>query len=428
MTYEEAREFIDQSNQYGSVLGLDTITNLLDRLGNPQEQLKVIHVAGTNGKGSTTAFIAAILSASGYRVGRYISPALFSYRERIQIASDYITEEGVCDAITVIQPICEAMVREGFAHPTSFEIETAMAMLYFHWQQVDFAVIEVGLGGRLDATNVVSNPICCVITSISMDHMQFLGDSLEKITKEKAGIIKKGAPVVTVNKSPEVLFVLKQTCNDVGTSIVVANTEEVSPTEFSPEGTTFRYLDQEYTIPLLGLHQIENAILAIETARILRQCGYPINEKAIKIGLQEAKWRGRFEILRRKPYVIMDGAHNEDAALQLKESIQLYFANRRIIFIMGVFADKNYRRILEITAPLAQVILTITPSNTRALNSTQLANEAKQYGSATVIDAGTIQQALTRAYEEATEEDVIIAFGSLSFLGELSDFIPGHLN
>jgi dihydrofolate synthase/folylpolyglutamate synthase len=428
MTYEEAREFIDQSNQYGSVLGLDTITNLLDRLQNPQEQLKVIHVAGTNGKGSTTAFLAAILTASGYRVGRYNSPAVFSYRERIQIASDYITEEGVCDAIAVIQPICEAMVREGFAHPTSFEIETAMAMLYFQRQQVDFAVIEVGLGGRLDATNVIRKPICCIITSISMDHMQFLGDSLGKITKEKAGIIKKGAPVVTVNKSPEVLFVLKQTCNDIGTSIVVANTEEASPTEFSPEGTMFRYLDQEYTIPLLGLHQIDNAILAIETARILNQCGYTINDKAIKNGLLEAKWRGRFEILRRKPYVIMDGAHNEDAALQLKEAIQLYFTNRRIIFIMGVFADKNYRRILEITAPLAQVILTITPNNTRALDSSQLAMEAKQYGGATVIDAGTIQQALTRAYEEATEEDVIIAFGSLSFLGELSDFIPAHLN
>jgi dihydrofolate synthase/folylpolyglutamate synthase len=428
MTYEEAREFIDQSNQYGSVLGLETITNLLDRLGNPQEQLKVIHVAGTNGKGSTTAFITTILTSEGYRVGRYISPAVFAYRERIQISSDYITEKGVSDAISVIKPICEAMVRDGLAHPTSFEIETAMAMLYFNWQQVDFAVIEVGLGGRLDATNVIKHPICSVITSISMDHMQFLGDNLDKITREKAGIIKKGAPLVTANKSPEVLSVLEQTCRDIGTSMIVTDSDDAVNIHFSPEGTTFRYLDQEYTINLLGRHQIGNAILAIQSVRVLHQSGHPISENAIKNGLLKAKWRGRFEIIGRKPYVIIDGAHNEDAALQLKEAIQLYFADRRIIFIIGIFADKNYRRILEITAPLAEVILAITPNNTRALASSQLAIEAKQYGSGTVIDAGTIQYAMKRAYEEATEEDVIIAFGSLSFLGELYDNITVHLN
>jgi dihydrofolate synthase/folylpolyglutamate synthase len=293
---------------------------------------------------------------------------------------------------------------------------------------VDFAVIEVGLGGRLDATNVIKHPICSVITSISMDHMQFLGDNLDKITREKAGIIKKGAPLVTANKSPEVLSVLEQTCRDIGTSMIVTDSDDAVNIHFSPEGTTFRYLDQEYTINLLGRHQIGNAILAIQSVRVLHQSGHPISENAIKNGLLKAKWRGRFEIIGRKPYVIIDGAHNEDAALQLKEAIQLYFADRRIIFIIGIFADKNYRRILEITAPLAEVILAITPNNTRALASSQLAIEAKQYGSGTVIDAGTISYAMKLAYEEATQEDVIIAFGSLSFLGELYDNITVHLN
>ncbi|MHB8130596.1 MAG: bifunctional folylpolyglutamate synthase/dihydrofolate synthase [Mobilitalea sp.] len=447
MTYEEAREFIDQSNQYGSILGLVAIKELLNSLGNPQDRLKVIHVAGTNGKGSTTAFISSILSSEGYLVGRYISPAVFTYRERIQISrrddnriesdskedydafaitTDYITKQGVCDTIAVIQPICEGMVRDGFAHPTCFEIETVMAILYFSWEQVDFAVIEVGLGGRLDATNVIKKPICSIITSISMDHMQFLGDTLELITREKAGIIKKGSPVITGNKNPEVLRVLEQTCDELGTDLTIVEDKETVRIQTSPEETIFYYREQEYAIRLLGEHQISNAILAIHTGEILNRLGYPISDRAIKNGLVQARWSGRFEVIAKEPYFIIDGAHNEDAALQLKKSIQLYFSERRIIFIMGVFADKEYKNILKITAPLAEVIITITPDNSRALVSSQLAKEAKKYGKGEIIDAGTVEQAVKYAYEKASKEDVIIAFGSLSFLGDLYNIITSH--
>ncbi|MDF2943240.1 MAG: hypothetical protein K0S01_2098 [Herbinix sp.] len=447
MTYEEAREFINQSNQYGNDLGLEKVKELLARLDNPQDKLKLIHVAGTNGKGSTTAFITAILSSEGYRVGRYISPAVFTYREGIQITkrieedlpqdamevnetialtTDYITEKAICEAITIIKPICEGMLKEELAHPTAFEIETVMAILYFYWEQVDFAVIEVGLGGRLDATNVMRHPICCVITSISMDHMQYLGDSLEQITIEKAGIIKKDTPVITSNKATEVLQVLEQTCREVGTYLTNTEIDKVSDIHYSPEGTTFCYLEQEYKIQLLGRHQIENALLAICTAKMLQQLGYLLTENSIKNGLTQAKWRGRFEIIARNPYMIIDGAHNEDAALQLKKAIQMYFADRRIIFIMGIFADKNYRKVLKITAPLAEVIITITPNNSRALPSSLLAIEAKKYGTGAVIDAGTIQNAIQYAQQEAGIDDVIIAFGSLSFLGELNDIIASN--
>ncbi len=433
MTYEEARTFIRQSNQYGSKLGLESITELLERLGNPQEKLKVIHVAGSNGKGSTTAFIATILSTQGYTVGRYISPAVFSYRERIQITTkennnlctQFITKQGICDAITLIAPICEAMEKEGFSHPTSFEIETAMAMLYFMWEKVDFAVVEVGLGGRLDATNVIKEPISCVITSISMDHMQYLGDTIEKITEEKAGIIKKRVPVVTGNTDKRVLSTLYKKCEELKTVLTLAPREEAMDISYLSEGTSFTYRGQRYTISLLGDHQISNALLAIETMNLLNQKGYGIDQTSIEEGLYRTTWSGRFEVLRRSPYVIIDGAHNEDAAIQLKKTLQTYFKDQKLILIMGVLADKDYGSILRILAPLAKVILTITPDNDRALASTQLAIEAKKYTDAEIIDSNTVQKAVTSAYNIANKEDIILAFGSLSYLSEVKTALLG---
>ncbi len=528
MTYEEAREFIHQSNQYGCIPGLETITELMNRLGNPQEQLKLIHVAGTNGKGSTCAFLTSILAAAGYRVGRYISPSVFSYRERIQIsrlqsepdvkpttaknksiaegveistitrtsedigisnvtrtsedigistvartsedigistaartsedvelstgagttndigaltstriemASDsksselcieYITREGVVRTIEAIKPICESMVRDDFSHPTSFEIETAMTFLYLLWEKVDFVVLEVGLGGRLDATNIIKKPVASVIASISMDHMQILGDTLEKIASEKAGIIKAGCPVITCEQEPEVLRVLQAKAKEMGSAFRLADSSRASEINYSLEGTEFmlpkedipKGSGQRYRIPLLGKYQIKNAVLALEAARILDQAGYGISEEMIRRGLSITAWSGRFEVIAKKPYLIIDGAHNEDAAKTLRDSIEIYFTKKRIIYIIGVLADKDYRSILKITAPLADMIITLKPDNSRALSSDRLALEAEAYCNR-VVDAGNVSRALRLAQEEAGEEDVIIAFGSLSFLGDL---------
>lgn len=427
MTYEEARVYIDESNQYGSKLGLAAVTELLRRLGNPQDKLKVIHVAGTNGKGSTTAFLTSILASAGFRVGRYISPAVFTYCERVQITkltegditTEYITEQGVSDAIQIIKKIGEEMLRDGLDHPTAFEIETAMAILYLVKLQVDFAVIEVGLGGRLDATNIFHKPLCCVITSISRDHMEYLGDTLEKIAAEKAGIIKKGSRVITGNTQPQVYQVLADTCKSQISTLTLAVIEDVTNINSSPEGTTFTYQAQQYVITLLGDFQISNALLAIQTINQLRSAGYEISDASIKSGLLQTKWSGRFEVLAKEPYFIIDGAHNEDAALQLRKAIQLYFTGHKLTFILGVLADKDYDRILQITAPLANIIITITPDNNRALASTQLAIEAKKYCNGIVIDVGSVAKAVKLAYEEVGKEDVIIAFGSLSYLSEV---------
>ncbi|NLK28398.1 MAG: bifunctional folylpolyglutamate synthase/dihydrofolate synthase [Clostridiales bacterium] len=429
MTYEEAREFIQKANQYGIVPGLDTIRELLRRLGNPQEKLKIIHVAGTNGKGSVSNFLIQILKMAGYRVGRYLSPAVFSYRERIQTSSqgngamEYITRQGICEAIAQIKPICKSMVEDGFAHPTTFEIETAMAFLYLWSNSVDIAIIEVGMGGRQDATNVIRQPLCSIITSISMDHMQYLGNSLEEIAREKAGIIKSGSVVVTCRQEPEVLGVLEQSCREKEATLVSTTTEKIQNVIFRPEETIFSLASgdgkaREYKIKQLGEYQIENAVLAIKAAEQIRELGYSISEEAIRSGLYEAIWRGRFEILAKEPYIILDGAHNQNAAMQLRKSIEVYFTNRRIIFMIGVLADKDYKSILEITAPLADLIITLTPNNARALSSSDLAAAASLYGKR-VIDAGSIDHAVKIALHEAGKEDVIIAFGSLSYLGEL---------
>ncbi len=446
MTYEEARSFIKEAEQYGSKLGLETITGLLSRLGNPQEKLKLIHVAGTNGKGSTAAFITSILAAAGYRVGSYISPAVFSYRERIQLSyprstdeqssilrkegeadysfqTEYISEEGISASIRLIKKVCEAMVGDELAHPTSFEIETAMAMLYFNEVGVDFAVIEVGLGGRLDATNVIKRPLCSVIASISMDHMQFLGETITQIAEEKAGIIKEGCTVVTCRQRPEVLEVLQRVSRDKKAPLIVAEAAIAKVLSFTPEGTDFLYLGEEYHIQLLGAHQIINAVLAVEVIKALKRQEIVVSEAALKMGLSRAKWNGRLEIIGRKPYFIIDGAHNEDAAIRLADAIINYFAGRRIIYIMGIFADKDYRRVVELTAPLADQIITLTPDHSRALSSEALAFEAQKYCPA-VHDAKTVRQAIACAYDAAGEEDIILAFGSLSFLGELKEVIP----
>ncbi len=434
MTYREAREFIDNSGRYGSKLGLTAITELMKRLGNPQEKLKIIHVAGTNGKGSTTAMLAAILTAEGYLVGRYISPAVFSYRERIQIGTEAIAEQAVGDTMEAIKPVCEAMVKDGFGHPTTFELETAMAFLYFAREQVDFAVIEVGLGGRLDATNVIRHPVLSVITSVSMDHMQYLGDTLEKITREKAGIIKKGAPVVTGNRDPRVIGVIRQVCHERGVRLIEAagdifvseaasgTASALSNIRLSPEGSKFSYEGQEYEFQLSGEHQIANAVLAIQAAKTLRELGYAVKESSIINGLKQARWGGRLEILARKPYFIIDGAHNEDAALQLRKVLLDLYQDTRKIFILGVLADKDYEKILKITAPLAGVIITVTPDNSRALASSLLAREAGAYTDARIIDAGSIENAVKAAYEQARPEDMILAFGSLSYLGALKEY------
>jgi len=423
LNYKQSRNYIEETDKFGSVLGLENMCNLLDGLHNPQKKLKFIHIAGTNGKGSTLAYISTILKYSGYKVGRYISPTIFKYRERIQIDDQYIKKESFAEGMTQIKSVIDNMLLEGKSHPTSFEIETALAFLYFLENRCDIVVLETGLGGTLDATNVIDTTICSVISTISMDHMQFLGDTLTQIATQKAGIIKPNSLVISAVQTDEAQRVIVDTAIEKNCELHFVDFSEISGIEYGLEVQRFFYKDNQYQISLAGSFQIKNAALALKVIDCLNLHGWNISQQAVHDGLEHAKWIGRFTQIHSSPIFIVDGAHNEDAAKQLKESIELYFKGRRLIFIMGVFADKEYKKIVALTVPLASTVITIeTPGNKRALPAKDLATEVSLYNVVTKT-AKSLKKAVDMSFSAAGEDDVIIAFGSLSYLGDLINLV-----
>lgn len=418
MNYEEARVYLDGVSKYGSVLGLENIRQLLMRLDNPQDDLKFIHIAGTNGKGSLLAYISTILREAGYTVGRYISPTLFSYRERIQVNEQYIEKEALARLTTRIAMAVEEMNREGM-QPTIFELETAMSFLYFKEMHCDLVVLEVGFGGLEDATNIVTTTVMEVITKIGIDHVAILGNTIEEIARNKAGIIKPDTLVVSMEQRPEVLQILEETCEKQHAELVVAKKEQIQEVRYGLETQSFTYRGKRYEISLAGAYQIENASLAVEAIRNLRTLGYSISEEALLQGLKNTVWKGRFTVLQTEPMFLIDGAHNADGAKALRESLQRYFHGKKIFYIMGMFQDKEVDKVLEDTAPFAESILTIeTPNNPRAMSKVALAEVAGKYHS-NVKPAESIRAAVKESLEQAGKDDVIVAFGSLSFLNEV---------
>ncbi len=420
MTYKEARAFIDDTSKYGYILGLDTITELLKRLGNPQDDLKFVHIAGTNGKGSILAYVSTILKEAGYRVGRYISPTIFEYRERIQVNEEYISEEAVARLAQRIYEKGQEMLAEGLAHPTAFEVETAMAFLYFQEMNCDIVVLETGMGGLTDATNVVKTTLISAFASISMDHMGFLGNTLEEIAKIKAGIIKPNTMVVSTAQKPEVRKVLEATCRQQRASYHEIREEEITDRQVSFEEQSFTYKGWKKLRPgILGSCQLENAATAAEVIYELRDLGYPVSEEAIRQGLEKTRWIGRFTIVDEDPLFIVDGAHNRDASDRLLETLKLYVPHKRKVFIIGVLADKEYDYIMSRLVPEAERIVTVmTPNNPRALPAKKLAETVKQYNSE-VEAAQSIREAVQLAKGYADKDGMILAFGSLSYLGDL---------
>lgn len=423
MNYEEAMNFIQNTNKFGSVLGLDNIRELLERLGNPQDQLRVVHIAGTNGKGSTLAFLAGIFRESGYRAGRYVSPASFSYEERFRINEENISKKDLCFYMEKIKNVAEEMVKDGLSHPTMFEIETALSFLYFLDKKVDVVLLETGMGGRLDATNVVKKPIATVIASIGMDHMQFLGDTLEKIASEKAGIIKEGCPVISYDNTKEVNEVIKNKAKQMHAKVTFVNSPGIRVLQESLNGESFSYRSsdgrwyEKIEIPLLGRHQINNAALALETLNVIKNY-YCISDFQTEDGMRKTIWRGRIEILEREPMVICDGAHNPDGAKSLLSFLQNNFTNQRLIYIMGVLSDKDYEQMVQILAPAADKIYTVAPDNPRALSSRELCNCISKYHQ-NVEERQRLAECLSEVRQKAEKDDVIIICGTLSFQNEL---------
>ncbi len=454
MNYSEAREYLKNVNKLGSSLGLNTIKELLKRLGNPQNELKVVHIAGTNGKGSIMTFVQNILMESGYKVGRYCSPAVFNEREIIRINDEYISEKQSADLLTRIKEKCDSMYSEGLPHPTSFEIETAEALMFFKERNCDIALIECGMGGETDATNVFEKVLCSVIATISLDHTQFLGSTIEEITKVKSGIIKENCPVVMSKQTGEAESVIKKVCKQNNSKLIIPTEQDSENVEIDGLTTKVTYKasnNKEYILNLqaLGTYQIKNAKTAVEVALVLDKAltektnicdesdknngtGMKNNinnsgntiEKNIKKGIEKTVWPGRMEVISKEPLIIIDGAHNPGAVLELRKTLDLYFTNKRITFIMGVLSDKDFSKEAEIIADRAERIITITPNNSRGLDGHKLAETLVKYNHNVQV-ADSLKQAAEESIDTIKENraDMILAFGSLSYLGELKQVV-----
>lgn len=427
MNYQESRAYIENATQkFGSVLGLDNMRELMKRLGNPQDDLQFVHVAGTNGKGSAITYLYSTLVNAGYHVGRYISPTIYSYRERMEVQGQKITKEKFASYLTQVAAVIDQMVCEGLPHPTPFEIETAIAFLFFKDEQCELVLLEVGMGGNLDATNIIHNTKLAVLVPISKDHMSFLGNTLGEIAEKKAGIIKKGCLVATVKQTPEVMEAICRKCEEEGVQVVVADKEQAQILEESCMGQTFSYKKEVFDISLAGVYQKENAALALECLGILDKLGYPTTLEQKKEGLKKAAWGGRFTVIHKEPLFVVDGAHNPAAADMLADSIEHYFKGKRLIYIMGVFRDKDYESVIRKTVHYADKILTIqTPDNPRALPAEELAQAVGRFHS-DVKPMASLDAAVKEAFALAGRDDVILAFGSLSFIGDMTRIVDGE--
>ncbi len=428
MTYKEALAYIEEIGEYGSVLGLDNMRRLLEHLDHPERKLKFIHVAGTNGKGSTIAFLYETLLQGGYKVGRYVSPTLQSYCERIQCNGKVIPKATLARYVEQIKGVCEELVSLGFPHPTVFEVETVIGFLYFKDKNCDLVLLETGLGGLEDATNVIENTLVAVITSISMDHMAFLGESLTEIATIKAGIIKEKSHVVWCNQEDETVPIIRQACKDCGGVSHEIQMENRMSYRQGKNSQIFSYKHwKQMKIALLGEHQVANAILALETLDQLQDLGYGVPEEIVRKAFLETTWFGRLTLIGNKPDFYVDGAHNEDAAIKLVEAIKFYFTNKKIIYIMGILRDKEYEKIVKITCPYASHIITVTPpNNPRALHAYELAKIVQGYHESVTVADG-LQESVEMSYLLADEKTIVIAFGSLSYLGELATIVE-HRN
>lgn len=425
MTEKETYEYIQSLQSLGSHLGLESVTELCRRLGNPQDELQFIHIAGTNGKGSILAMISETLAACGYKTGRYISPTVADYRERFQINGRMISKKSLCGYVERIKAVCDAMEEEGLPHPTPFEFETALGFLYFKEKHCDIVVLETGMGGTTDATNIITTTLIAVLASVSMDHMQFLGNTLTEIAGVKAGIIKEGIPVVSTWQEPEAEAVFRKTCREKGAVLHPADREKAKLTGATERGLRFSYKGHTgMKLSLRGTYQLANAAAALEVLDCLREkFGYHLPEEKIKTAFAEIVWPGRFEKIAKKPDFYIDGAHNEAAAKSLAETVRFYFTNRKIIYIMGVLKDKEYDKIIQATYPLADSIITVkTPHNERAMDAYELAQAVAVYHRKVTV-ADSLEEAVEMAYLIAGDDAVIIAFGSLSYLGELTAIV-----
>lgn len=410
MSYNEALEYIHGVSWTFCKPGLDRIRELCESLGSPQRKLKFIHVAGTNGKGSFSSMTANILSKAGYRVGLFTSPYVLRFNERIQINGVPIPDATLAKITERVKPIADAMVDK----PTEFEFITAIGLEYFATEDVDVVVLEAGLGGRLDSTNIIESPLLSVITGISLDHTAILGDTVEKIATEKAGIIKEGSPVLFGGEWGQAYEVISSVARERGSACYITERDKIFIHSADLSGTSFDY--KCYTaarISLLGLYQPYNAATVLEAVEILKSRGLKISRDAVYEGLASAVWHARFEIIGRSPLFIFDGAHNPEGISEAVRSIKHYFGEKRVYIISGVLRDKDYGYIAGRLSEVAERVFTITPDNPRALTAEEYRDAIRSRG-ADAVACENIEEAIRLSFASAIEDSrAVICLGSL---------------
>lgn len=423
MDYKEVTDFINKAKKFGSRLDLTRITKLCEILKNPQEKCKFVHVAGTNGKGSVSVSLSHILMEAGLKTGLYTSPFIYEFNERIQIDGVPISDDDLRRMMEKVKTATEKMLSEGNEHPTEFELITALAYLYFAEKNCDIVVLEVGLGGRLDATNIIKSPLVSVITSVSFDHTEYLGETLSQIAWNKCGIIKPNCPVVSYPyQETQVYQEIEKTAKEKNCELFVPEKETIQIHKTDLSGNVFSYRGETYETALVGAFQVRNALVAIETANVLARQGFGISKEHIKEGLKKAKWPARFEVLRKTPTVICDGSHNEDGMRAFVETAKTALKGKKAICVFGMLKDKSYDTCLKSLSEIADTVICTEVDNIRKETAENLAKAAKKY-IGTVHEEADNEKAVLLAKKLAKEEDAIICLGSLYMMKNMKDAI-----
>lgn len=414
MTYEEAIAYIHGMYWRGSKLGLVRVTELCHLLGDPQNTLKFIHVAGTNGKGSTCAMLSKILCAQGYNTGLFVSPYVDRFNERIQLNNAPIPDADLAELVTEIAPVVDSMENPA----TEFEVITAAAFLYYARKKCDYVVLEVGLGGELDSTNVIKTPLLSIITAIDYDHMHILGDTIEEIASAKAGIVKDGGTVLFYGQHENALPVIEASCKKHGAQLHVVDRSTLKEGAYDLHGQTFDYRGyQNLRLGLLGKYQMKNAATVIDAVELLRNKGVAISDEALRKGLAETVWPARFELLREDPPFFVDGGHNPHGVRGTVETYQRLFPDRKAKIIMGMMRDKDVSQSIGLLLPIAKEFYTVTPNNDRAMPSEELAAMIRTFG-ATATPFSSVADAIETA---GRGDEPSLAVGSLYMAGEVHE-------
>lgn len=428
MEYEEAIDYIHKTYKFGIKLGLGNIKKLLMNMGNPQDNLKFVHVAGTNGKGSVVTYVSNVLISAGYKVGIFTSPYIEEFEERILINKEKIKKSDLARITSYVKSNVEELLKQGYEHPTEFEIITAVAMKYFYEKFCDIVILEVGLGGRYDSTNIIKAPLVSIITSISYDHKEQLGDTIEKIAYEKAGIIKKGTKVIIYPQENEAKNVIKRVCLDKKVEFKFISFENLNIIEYNFCSQVFNYKNyRSVEIMLHGNYQIKNAIISIEAIEELNNMGFKIDEKIIKEGLKNAIWPGRFELVYKNPYILIDGGHNYQGINELTKEIKRYFPNGKKVFIIAITKHKEYEKMIELISGIASSVIIFNTENIKAVEPIKLFSITKRYCK-DVFFSDKIEEAFNLARDLTTKNDLICLCGSLYIIGDYKKMLRKKLS